>query len=82
MSNVLDETLQQDAVELEKKAKHKRLFNRGFNFLCFGGAMLIISFGINFVFFHTDTSFAAFMYTLTIAGSICMMKGLADIMGF
>lgn len=64
------------------KEKHRRLFQRGLKWLCMGILLMAVSFGINFLLFHSEGSFAAFMYTLTTLGTVCIVKGLVDIMGF
>ncbi len=70
------------ASEALAKEKHQRLFQRGLKWLCTGILLMAVSFGINFLLFHSEGSFAAFMYTLTTLGTVCIMKGLVDIMGF
>jgi len=64
------------------KEKHQRLFQRGCKWLFMGILLMALSFGINFLLFHSEGSFAVFMYTLTTSGAVCIMKGLVDIMGF
>ena len=64
------------------KEKHRRLFQRGLKWLCMGILLMAASFGINFLLFHSGGSFAAFMYTLTTLGAVCILKGMVDIMGF
>lgn len=64
------------------KEKHQRLFQRGLKWLCVGIVLMAVSFGINFLLFHSEGSFAAFMYALTTLGTVCIVKGLVDIMGF
>ncbi len=63
------------------KQKHKRLFQRGCKWVGIGAFFLGISFGINFVFFHSNGAFIPYMYVLTSLGAICTMKGLVDIFG-
>ena len=43
------------------KEKHRRLFQRGLKWLCMGILLMAVSFGINFLLFHSEVSFAAFM---------------------
>ncbi len=64
------------------KEEHQRLFQRGLKWLCGGTALMGLSFGINFLLFHSDQSFITAMYVLTSVGAVCLMKGLADILGF
>jgi len=68
--------------EMLSKEKHQRLFLRGRSWLCVGVALMGISFGVNFLLFHSDVSFATTMYILTSLGMACMVKGIADILGF
>ena len=63
------------------KEKHKRLFQRGCKWVGIGVFFLGISFGINFVFFHSNGGFIPYMYVLTSLGAICTLKGLVDIFG-
>lgn len=68
--------------DAEAKEKHRRLFQRGLRWLGAGVSLMAISFGVNFLLFHSDTSFTTVMYTLTSLGTLCLVKGLADILGF
>ena len=61
---------------------HRRLFQRGLLWLGVGVLLMGLSFGINLLLFHSDTSFTTIMYVLTSVGTLCIVKGLADIMGF
>lgn len=64
------------------KAEHKRLFQRGTKWLCAGLLLMGMSFLVNFMLFHSDISFNTAMYLITSAGGVCMIKGLADMVGF
>ncbi len=64
------------------KDKHQRLFERGLIWLGIGVFLMALSFGINFLLFQSDKSFLNAMYILTSLGAVCIMKGLADILGF
>lgn len=62
--------------------KHKRLFRRGMTWLGTGLLVMGLSFAVTFVLFHTDQSFASVMYIMNTLGGCCMLKGMADIVGF
>lgn len=64
------------------QAEHKRLFQRGAKWLCAGLLLMGMSFLINFMLFHSDVSFNTAMYLITSAGGVCIIKGLADMVGF
>jgi hypothetical protein len=64
------------------KAEHQRLFRRGMKWLGVGVFLMGSSFGINFLLFDSDTSFVSVMYVLTSLGALCIMKCLADVLGF
>lgn len=64
------------------RAEHQRLFQRGLKWLGAGIFFMAVSFGINFLLFHSDTSFETTMYILTSLGAICITKGLVDMLGF
>ena len=76
---ILEPTLSQNDEALKKKYKH--LFQRGCKWVGIGAVTLGISFGINFVLFHSNGAFIPIMYVLTSVGAICVMKGLVDIFG-
>lgn len=78
--SVMDESFVPVANETLKE-KHKRFFKRGCHWVGFGAMTLGISFGINFVLFHSNGAFIPFMYILTSLGAVCVMKGLMDIFG-
>ncbi len=63
------------------KQKNNRLLQRGCRWVGIGVFFLGTSFGINFVFFHSDGAFIPYMYVLTSLGAVCVMKGLVDIFG-
>lgn len=65
----------------EVQNKHRRLFRRGLRFLCIGMVLMGMSFAVNFLLIDTETSFIFAMYTLTLLGMGCMIKGLFDVMG-
>lgn len=68
-----------DAVSREK---HQRLFKRGLNWLGAGVLLMGLSFAINLLFHQTDLPLTTTMYIMTSVGSVCIMKGLVDILGF
>jgi len=78
------EAFEPAANNLEAVAKevHERLFNRGVRWLCVGMFLMALSFGINFLLSDSGTSVVAFMYIVTSMGVLCIMKSLADILGF
>lgn len=63
-------------------AEHQRLFQRGLRWLALGVFLMGSSLGINFLLFDSGTSFVVIMYVLTSLGALCIMKSLADILGF
>lgn len=65
-----------------RQEEHRRLFKRGMSWMCAGVALMGLSFLINFVLFHSDQSFVTIMYVMTSLGTICIVKSLADILGF
>lgn len=70
------------AIDTHAKERHQRLFQRGLKWLCMGVSLMAVSFGVNFILFHSDSSFVAIMYVLTTAGAACILKGLVDVLGF
>jgi hypothetical protein len=63
--------------------KNKRLAQRGRWWLCAGIGFMALSFGANFLLFDTaDHTFSASMYILTSLGTLCIVKSLADLLGF
>lgn len=64
------------------KEKHRRLLQRGQMWLCAGLVLMALSFAVNFLLFHSETSFSTIMYIMTSVGAACMVKGLVDILGF
>ena len=70
------------ALEALAKEKHRRLMQRGQKWLGAGLMLMGLSFGINFLLFHSDRSFTTIMYVLTTLGAAFIVKGLVDIMGF
>lgn len=62
--------------------KHKHVFQRGLLWLGIGVFLMALSFAINFFLFQSGKSFSTPMYILTTLGIVCIMKGLADILGF
>ena len=66
---------------LDKEA-HRRRFQSGMRWLGIGAALLVSSFAINYLLFHSNTSFVTIMYVMTTLGSICLVKCLGDILGF
>ena len=66
----------------DAKTAHQRLFKRGIKWLCVGIFLMALSFAINFFLFHSGYSFVTMMYLLTTLGTLCIVKSLADILGF
>ena len=64
------------------KEQSRRLMERGLKWLGAGIFLMAVSFGINFFMFQADKSFITAMYILTSLGAVCIMKGLADILGW
>ncbi|MBL7828414.1 MAG: hypothetical protein JNJ57_17410 [Saprospiraceae bacterium] len=77
--NAVENTLENNLIS---KEKHKRLFQRGIVCLGIGAALLVISFAINFLMFHSDQFSSVVMYALTTIGAVMMTKGMVDILGF
>lgn len=71
-----------EPVENGSKEKTQRLLERGQIWLGAGIFLMAVSFGINFFMFQADKSFITAMYILTSVGAVCIMKGLADILGW
>jgi hypothetical protein len=63
------------------KENHERLFRRGLRLLGIGLSLMAVSFGLNFLLCQHDGSFIPYMYAITSAGTVCIIKGLMDIMG-
>lgn len=72
----------QPPVDAISKSEHQRLFQRGLKWLVVGGILSVTSVGLNFLLFHSGTSFTTIMYIMTSVGAVCVMKGLVDILGF
>ena len=69
-------------LETAEPEKYRHLYMRGRRWLCLGLGMMGSSFAINYLLFDSGTSFVSVMYVLTSIGIICLMKGLADVLGF
>lgn len=65
--------------ETSAHAVHERRFLSGKKWLCFGIAMMGVSFGINMLLWGNSDAFVGIMYTMTSLGCICLIKGLMDI---
>lgn len=70
------------AAQTISKEEHNRLFQRGLKWLGVGVALMGLSFSFNFFFSHSDTPVVTIMYLLTSLGTACILKCLADILGF
>lgn len=64
------------------REKFARRFNRGMIWLGAGLALLLLSFGVNYLLFHNGGDFTIAMYVLTSLGMIGILKGMGDILGF
>ncbi|HNM27443.1 MAG TPA: hypothetical protein PKL15_18495 [Saprospiraceae bacterium] len=62
--------------------KNKRLAQRGRTWLCMGVALMGLSFATNYFLFHSGQSFEMAMYIMTTLGAVCIVKSLADLLGF
>lgn len=76
--DIIDAPLTDEAT----RERYRQLFQRGRTWLCVGVVLMGLSFAINLMLFHSETSFSTVMYVMTSFGAACMVKGLADIMGF
>lgn len=74
--------LQESGIDAAMKEKYRRLFQSGLRWLGVGAFLMLASFGVNFLLFHSEQSFTTIMYVLTTLGTICMVKGVADVLGF
>ena len=81
-SGSLPELADTQVTDAATKEKYRQLFQRGLVWLGAGAVLMVLSFAINLLLFHSDTSFSTTMYILTSLGAACMVKGIADIMGF
>ncbi|MFZ4542587.1 MAG: hypothetical protein ACOYOA_00950 [Saprospiraceae bacterium] len=64
------------------KNKNDAIVKRGVRWLIAGIVILLGSFAITFILYQADLSITTVMYTLNIAGGICIFKGMMDILGF
>lgn len=64
------------------KEQHQAVFQRGLRWLGVGVFLMAISFAVNFLLFQSEQSFHVPMYVMTSAGLICIVKSMADILGF
>lgn len=69
-------------VDAAAKEKYCKLFQIGLRWLCAGGVLMGLSFAVNFMFLNSESGFITAMYILTSLGAICILKGLADMVGF
>lgn len=81
-SGSLPELADTHVTDAATKEKYRHLFQRGLVWLGAGAVLMVLSFAINLLLFHSETSFSTTMYVLTSLGAACMVKGIADIMGF
>ncbi|MBL7803832.1 MAG: hypothetical protein JNL02_08875 [Saprospiraceae bacterium] len=77
-NNVAEVNIANDA---EMREKNRRAAQRGRVWLCAGVGLMGLSFGINFLMFHSDQSFTTVMYVMTTLGAVCIVKSLADLLG-
>jgi predicted lipid-binding transport protein (Tim44 family) len=62
--------------------QHRQSHRRGLRWLGVGVLLMGMSFAINFLLFDSGTSFTTIMYVMTTLGAICIIKCMADILGF
>jgi hypothetical protein len=78
-----DEFTNNEAIEQQaRKEKHQRLTRNGTLWIVAGAFLMGSSFVLNYFMFHSGGSFGWYMYGFTTLGSICILKGLVDILGF
>ncbi len=77
-NNVAEVNIADDA---EMREKNRHAAQRGRVWLCAGVGLMGLSFGINFLMFHSDQSFTTVMYVMTTLGAVCIVKSLADLLG-
>lgn len=70
------------AFEAISAEKHQRLFQNGMRWLGVGALLLVSSFGVNYLLFDSGTSFVTIMYVMTTLGILCIVKCLANVLGF
>lgn len=76
-------SLLSDEQEQQVSDKNRRLAQRGRWWLCAGIGFMALSFGANFLLFDSaDHTFSMSMYILTTLGTLCIVKSLADLLGF
>ena len=61
------------------KEKHARRFQRGLKWLGAGACILVLSFALNVLIFHSGGDMSGPMYVLTTIGSLGCLKGMMDI---
>lgn len=64
------------------KEKHRRLFQRGMKCMGVGLLLMVVSFGVNLLLFHSNADFATAMYVLTSLGAAFIVAGLVCFFGF
>lgn len=76
-----ESSFEQDFETLDpiSKEKHARRFQRGLKWMAAGALTLVLSFGINYLCFHSDVDFCIPMYVLTSLGALGCLKGMMDI---
>lgn len=76
-----DTGLVTEAVAYVKKQQQKKEIDLGFKLIISGGLVLLVSFVLTAILFHSNKSFDGFMYISTIAGIILSVVGFKKIFG-
>ncbi|HAD13366.1 MAG TPA: hypothetical protein DCF33_13125 [Saprospirales bacterium] len=79
----VETTLEQNipVVDQEAKIRQQRRQQRGLRWVLGGAALLVFSFGLNFVLYLAGADLAVPMYVLTSVGALSAIKGMVDIFG-
>lgn len=82
LSSGVSEAETEEIMKTIKFLYYSKRRKRGFRNVFIGSFILVFGFLITLVLFHSNTSINYAMYTLTIAGAILLLWGMADIMGW
>ena len=67
------------SMDVLSKERHARRFQRGLKWLGAGACILVLSFVLNVLIFHSGGDMSVPMYVLTTIGSLGCLKGMMDI---
>ncbi len=65
----------------QETSKNRLLGRRGMRCVVAGSVLLVVSFLVNFAFFHAGWDFSSAMFVMTTGGSVLLLVGIALLFG-